>query len=200
MANLTKQEKKLINLIVVLGIIILVSLFFLFTYEEKLTEENSVAVYFIESTDTEDFELIQARRKFSPESDKLLVAIEELLKGPNKKETKQGIFTEIPPKTELLGIDESDNKKYINLSDDFESGGGSTSMKLRIEQLIQTVKASDEENPVYLQIEGSDVKAIGGEGITVPQPLSMPLTEIQESQETPEIHPKEEFIEENAGE
>ena len=200
MKNLTKQEKTLIGLIFVLGIIIALSLVFLFTYEEKLTEENSVAVYFIKSIDNEDFELTQVRRKISPESDKLLVAIEELLLGPNKKETKQGIFTEIPDKTALLSFDESDNKKYINLSNNFESGGGSTSMKLRIEQLIQTVKTSDEDTPVYLQIEGKEVKAIGGEGITVPQPLSMPLTEIQESRKSAKIHTKEEFIEENAGE
>ena len=204
MASLTKQEKVLIALIPILGLIIVASLIFLFATSEKLTDKNSVQVYFIKSPDKiEDFELYPVRRKVSTESDRLLAALEELIKGPNKKELKQDIFTEVPSETKLLGIENAEDRININLSRDFESGGGSTSMKLRLEQLINTVSASSEGKPVYLLLDGEEIKAIGGEGITVPQPLtgnSINNASEKEVENAQEIYAKEEPIIENVGE
>lgn len=169
---MNKREKILITVIAVLGVIIAAAVLFLLLDKEKLTEENSVPVYFVKNTSGKEFNLVPVRRKFLPEDKKLYIAVCELLKEPSTKEQKKGIFTEIPTGTKLLGIEETEEKIELNLSEDFKSGGGSTTMVIRLEQLIKTVLASEKEKPVYLKIEGEEIVGLGGEGIAVPQPLS----------------------------
>lgn len=169
---MNKQEKILIAAISILSVIIIGSVGFLLINGEKTTDKNSVSVYFIKNSGDTEFKITPVKRKLSDEKTKISIAVEELLKGPTEKEKKQGFFTEIPSETKLLGIKETEEKIKINISEDFESGGGSTSMDIRLKQLIKTVNSAEKVKPVYLELDGKEVSAIGGEGIIVPQPLS----------------------------
>ena len=53
-------------------------------------------------------------------------------------------------------------------------------MALRLKQLINTALDSVDKKPIYLEIEGEQIKYLGGEGIMVPQPLSRNLNKGQD--------------------
>ena len=59
----------------------------------------------------------------------------------------------------------------IDLSNNFEAGGGAESTYMRIRQIIKTANANT-SLPVYLYINGKQANVIGGEGIMIKQPLS----------------------------
>lgn len=100
-----------------------------------------------------------------------IYAIEELLKAPSKDEKSKGLTSEIPGSTKLLSVRESSGNILIDLSSDFETGGGAESTYMRVKQLIRTVNANS-TTPVYLYINGSQADVIGGEGIMIKQPLN----------------------------
>ncbi|MCQ2738709.1 MAG: GerMN domain-containing protein [bacterium] len=98
-------------------------------------------------------------------------AIKELVKAPTKWEKSHGFTSEIPSGTKILSIREAKNNIMIDVSSDFESGGGAESTYIRIKQLIKTVN-SNSKLPTYLYIDGKQANVIGGEGIMVKQPLN----------------------------
>ncbi len=98
-------------------------------------------------------------------------AISELIKAPSKWEKSKGFTSEIPSGTKVLSIRESSNSVMIDLSSDFETGGGAESTYMRVKQVIKTSNANTNV-PVYLYINGKQANVIGGEGIMVKQPLN----------------------------
>ena len=98
-------------------------------------------------------------------------AIKELIIGPTKWEKSKGLSSEVPSSTKILSIRESANNILVDLSGNFESGGGAESLYIRIHQLIKTVQANT-KLPVYLYLNGKQADVIGGEGIMIKQPLT----------------------------
>lgn len=98
-------------------------------------------------------------------------AIKQLISAPTKWEKSKGFTSEIPQNTGILSIRESSNGIMIDLSSNFESGGGAESTYLRVKQLIKTAN-SNTSLPTYLYINGKQANVIGGEGIMIKQPLN----------------------------
>jgi len=98
-------------------------------------------------------------------------AFQELLSAPTKLEKAQGFTSEIPIGTKILSIRESKDSAMIDLSNNFEIGGGAESTYMRIRQIIKTANANT-SLPTYLYINGKQANVIGGEGIMIKQPLS----------------------------
>lgn len=98
-------------------------------------------------------------------------AIKELVNAPTKFEKSKGLTSEIPQGTKILSIRESSNSIMIDLSKNFESGGGAESTYMRVKQIIKTANANT-SLPVYLYINGKQANVIGGEGIMIKQPLT----------------------------
>ena len=98
-------------------------------------------------------------------------AIKQLMSAPTKWEKSRGLSSEIPSGTKILSLREGENNILIDLSSDFESGGGAESIYIRVHQLIKTANANSKQ-PVYLYINGKQADVIGGEGIMIKQPLS----------------------------
>lgn len=98
-------------------------------------------------------------------------AIKELIASPSKWEKSKGFTSEIPQGTKLLSVRESNDNIIIDLSLDFEAGGGAESTYARVKQVIKTAKYNT-NLPVYLYINGKKAEVIGGEGIMIKQPLS----------------------------
>jgi hypothetical protein len=98
-------------------------------------------------------------------------ALEELLAGPTEEEVEVGLTSEIPEGTRLLGIDVVNGTATVDLSGEFESGGGSLSMQLRVAQVVYTLTAFPTIDRVTFMIDGAPVEAIGGEGVLVDPPV-----------------------------
>jgi spore germination protein GerM len=114
-------------------------------------------------------------------AEKLKFAVEALLKGPNATEQANGALTEIPAKTKLLSIEDTDQGLLLNLSDDFLSNEGAHSMQRRLEQLAKTVQAVESERPVYLRINHQPLKVLGNDGLEVDGPLNQAALQQGES-------------------
>jgi hypothetical protein len=98
-------------------------------------------------------------------------AVRELLRGPDALERAGGLQTSIPGGTELRGVTIADGVATVDLSRAFESGGGSTTMLLRVAQVVHTLTQFPTVRSVAFRLDGEDVDAIGGEGVVVSPPV-----------------------------
>lgn len=146
----------------------------------KLPEETNedvpksyVSVYFLGQNDNKEevYKIVKRVYNAKENGTKLKYSIECLLGGPNAKEKAKGIYTEVPQGTKLLSLDENPDKVTINLSSDFEQGGGTDGLYKRLYQLIKTANKNTTID-VYLDINGKKAEVIGGEGIMLNQPLN----------------------------
>ena len=99
-------------------------------------------------------------------------AVQQLLSGPTETESEAGLSSEIPKGTTLLGVKRADGDVELNLSKDFASSGGGTSLETRIEQLSRTVSTLAGSQKVYLDIEGERLSATAGDGLEIKQPIN----------------------------
>lgn len=105
-------------------------------------------------------------------NDPVRAAVEELLEGPSAREEHDGLGTEIPRGTILLGVEREGNDVELNLSRRFATGGGATSFETRLDQLRKTVADVAGSANVYLSVEGKRLNISEGEGIEIHQPIN----------------------------
>ncbi|MBD2569939.1 GerMN domain-containing protein [Anabaena lutea] len=98
----------------------------------------------------------------------LEAAFKTLLAGP----TESTDSTTIPQGTQLLGLKADKNEVHVNLSADFTSGGGSTSMMGRVGQVVYTATTLNPNAKVYIEVNGKQLDVLGGEGVELEQPLT----------------------------
>jgi len=99
-------------------------------------------------------------------------ALTELLAGPTSEELAAGLHTEIPAGTDLLDLNLSDGIVTVDLSDDYEAGGGSLSMTARIAQVVFTATQFDNVDQVLFVMNGQTIEFFGGEGIVLDEPVA----------------------------
>jgi hypothetical protein len=93
--------------------------------------------------------------------------MQSLLAGPTAAETAKGISTFIPSGTTLRSVAIEGNEAVVDLSAQFESGGGSLSMQTRVAEVVFTLTALPSVDTVHFSIEGEPRATLGGEGIVV---------------------------------
>lgn len=106
-----------------------------------------------------------------PNVQKAAFWLQTLLQGPTSAD-QEGAASAIPRGSKLLGVKREGSVLDVDLSSEFESGGGSLSMQLRVAQVIYTGTQFEGFDAVRILIEGENVEAIGGEGLIVAEPLS----------------------------
>ncbi len=99
-------------------------------------------------------------------------ALKQLLSGPTKAEKEKGFSSAIPAGTRLRGLSIKNGVATVDLTREFASGGGSSSMHLRLGQVVYTLTEFPTVDEVRLWLDGAPVKALGGEGLLIPGPLS----------------------------
>ena len=132
------------------------------TETDEGAEELALRVYFVR-----DERVGVAGRRVERTQAVAQAALRELLEGPDDADRQAGLSSSIPTGTELRGIAIADGVATVDLSRRFESGGGSLSMQLRVAQVVYTLTQFPTVERVAFRIDGRDVDAIGGEGVTV---------------------------------
>ncbi len=94
-------------------------------------------------------------------------ALAELLEGPTDSERAAGLHTEIPDGTTLRDLKLADGLATVDLSRDYERGGGTLSMTARLAQVIFTATQFDNADEVLFWLDGAPVEFFGGEGIVL---------------------------------
>jgi len=128
---------------------------------------SKIAVYFVRGE-----EVVAVTRTIEATTAIATAALTELLGGPTSEERTADLFTEIPEGTRLLGLTIEGTLATVDLSSEFESGGGTLSMTLRLDQILDTLFAFPTIESIAFRIDGAPVEAIGGEGLMVSPPIT----------------------------
>jgi hypothetical protein len=99
------------------------------------------------------------------------LALESLLDGPWPEEDTAGVDTAIPAGTRLLGLGIDKGIATVDLTSEYESGGGTTSMTMRLAQVVCTLNQFPTVKGVLFKLDGQPVEVLGGEGIVIDHPL-----------------------------
>ena len=142
------------------------------TQKEPIAQrQEQVAICWLNPTENR-IELVSKTLSFptSVTVDKILEsAFSQLLAGPSKS---ADYTTTIPEGTKLLALAATEEGVKVDLSQEFISGGGSASMTSRLAQVIYTATSLDSDSQVWISVEGEPLEILGGEGITVSQPMT----------------------------
>jgi germination protein M len=99
-------------------------------------------------------------------------AVEELLEGPTPSEAEVGLTTSIPGDSRFLGVSIADKVATVDLSKEFESGGGTLSMAMRLAQVVFTLTQFPTVEAVQFKLDGAPVEVFSNEGIILDAPVS----------------------------
>lgn len=141
------------------------------TQTPPVATQQAATVYWLEPSGT-SFNLVPksvpVQADVNEPSEFLEAAFTRLLAGP----TEGTESTTIPQGTRLLDVKAEGDEVRVNLSEDFQFGGGSTSMIGRVGQIVYTATALNENAKVYLELDGKPLEVLGGEGLELQQPLT----------------------------
>jgi hypothetical protein len=100
-------------------------------------------------------------------------AMEALLAGPNDDElgARPAMYTDIPDGTRFLGLTIDAGVATVNLSKEFESGGGSANVLGRLAQVVYTLTQFPTIKTVQFQLDGVPVEVFSAEGVVLDHPV-----------------------------
>jgi spore germination protein GerM len=145
--------------------------------ERKLTNitARKVTLFFANSSDTDLFLAEEVRHINRPGALPRL-AMEELLKGPSKKNV---LKPSIPPGTRLLSLSISDNIAYADFSGELVKNhwGGSDMEAITVGAIVKTLTQFKEIRAVQILVDGSKKETLAGH-MAIDQPLSRAEVEL----------------------
>jgi N-acetylneuraminic acid mutarotase len=98
-------------------------------------------------------------------------AINALVAGPTHAERASGVTTAVPGGTRLLGISISKGVATVDLTSEYQSGGGSLSMQMRLGQVVYTLTQFPTVKAVLFQLDDAPVNVFSSEGIILENPV-----------------------------
>ena len=100
-------------------------------------------------------------------------AMNALLAGLTGDESgERAITSAVPAGSRLLGLTIEDGVATVDLSSEFESGGGSMSVFVRLGQVVYTLTQFPTVQTVRFEIEGQPVTVFSSEGVILDGPVS----------------------------
>jgi germination protein M len=132
-----------------------------------------VRAYFFLGSFTDNAGLVPVLREIPETTAVATAAMNALLAGPNAMEMaiSPAMYTTIPDGTKLLGISIASGVATVNLSREFESGGGSASILGRLAQVTYTLTQFPTVDSVLFQLDGKPVTTFSGEGVILDHPV-----------------------------
>jgi spore germination protein GerM len=99
-------------------------------------------------------------------------AVNALLAGPTTGEASRSITSAVPDGSQLLSLTIDNSVATVNLSAEFESGGGSASVLTRLGQMVYTLTQFPTIKSVTFQIEGVTKGVFSSEGVILDKPVT----------------------------
>ena len=101
-------------------------------------------------------------------------AMSALLAGPNEAElsASPAMYTTVPEGSRFLGLRIESGIAIVNLSREFESGGGSASVFGRLAQVVYTLTQFPTVQGVQFELDGAPITVFSGEGVVIDKPLT----------------------------
>lgn len=126
-------------------------------------------------------EKMQAVQRWAPAGTTAVLreALTALLAGPTAAEKSAGLSSQIPAGTKLRGVSIDAGVAQVDLSREFNTGGGSLSMFHRIAQVVFTASQFDTVKSVRFYLEGKRLDVLGGEGVIIDKPQTRKMWEEQ---------------------
>lgn len=116
--------------------------------------------------------LVPLTRKVPDTQAPARAAMDALLAGLTAAEREDRVITSgVPDGSRLLGLSIEDKVATVDLSSEFESGGGSMSVFVRLAQVVYTLTQFPTVQSVVFEIEGLPVSVFGSEGIVLDRPV-----------------------------
>jgi len=98
-----------------------------------------------------------------------------LLAGPTADESGERLITSaVPDGSRLLGLTIDNGVATVDLSSEFESGGGSLSITVRLAQVVYTLTQFPTVQSVRFEIDGRPVSVFSSEGLILDGPVDRP--------------------------
>src|SRR6478672_4077032 len=134
---------------------------------------TTVRAYFILGSFQDNAGLVPVLREISKTKAVGAAAMEALIAGPNSDElgARPAMYTDIPDGTRFLGLTIDNGIATVNLSKEFESGGGSASVLGRLAQVVYTLTQFPTVTSVRFQLDGEPVTVFSGGGVVLTGPV-----------------------------
>jgi len=81
-------------------------------------------------------------------------AVKALLAGPTAVESQHAVTSKVPSGTQLLGLTVDNSVATVDLSSEFDSGGGADAVQTRLAQVVYTLTQFPSVKGVSIRIEG----------------------------------------------
>ena len=130
---------------------------------------KATVTYQVWFTEGETLHVVKRTEKTTPRVG--TSALEALFEGPESFEAERGVGTAVPQGTQLLGLTIDDGIASVDLTSEFESGGGSLSMTMRLAQVVCTLDQFPTIDGVLFKLDGEPVDVFSGEGIVLDHPV-----------------------------
>jgi germination protein M len=115
--------------------------------------------------------LVAVRRTHQPTQRVATAALDALLEGPTSVEHDSGLVSAVPSGTRLLGITIRNGVATVDLTSEYQSGGGSLSMQTRLAQVVYTLTQFPTVQKVRFLLDGTPVNVFSSEGIVLDHPV-----------------------------
>jgi germination protein M len=115
--------------------------------------------------------LVAVHRTHQPTPRVATAAIDALLAGPTAAERTSGVVSAVPSGTRLLGITIRNGVATVDLTSEYQSGGGSLSMQTRLGQVVYTLTQFPTVQKVRFRLDGTPVNVFSSEGIVLDHPV-----------------------------
>jgi hypothetical protein len=130
---------------------------------------KATVTYQVWFTHGETLSVVKRTQKATPRV--ATAALESLFEGPESFESESGVRTAVPQGTQLLGLTIEDGIASVDLTSEFESGGGSLAMTMRLAQVVCTLDQFPTVKGVLFSLDGEPVDVFSGEGIVLDHPV-----------------------------
>jgi len=146
--------------------VLLIAVFALI-HKGYILPQNVDVYFFKENNNTNIFSVTARQYRSLPGIDKKIkYVIDELIKGPDEEETKNGVFSMVPSDSVISDVRVEDNIAYLDFNENIEAGGGIEDIKARLAQIVFTATQFSPIDEICILIDGKQVKSFSGEGIT----------------------------------